>query len=89
MLIFVSKKIQNHFIILFELCGENRFVKSVDFANEDKINKSNAKVFTHYQIIGLYSEDICYDLLVVNETFDFLWNVLNTKAIKVYHTITI
>ena len=57
-------------------------------AFEHKTNKSSAKVLTHYQIIDLYSEDVCYDILVTDKFFDFFRNVLNTNAIKVCHTIT-
>ena len=35
---------------------------------EHKISKSNAKVSTHYRVIGLYSEDICYDILGTNKS---------------------
>lgn len=50
---------------------------------EYKISKFNAKVSTHYRITDLYSEDICCDVIVANNFFDFSWNVFNNKAIKV------
>ena len=34
-------------------------------AFKHKISKSNAKVSAHYQIMGPYSEDICYDIFKV------------------------
>lgn len=33
-------------------------------------------------MIGLYSEDICYDIFVINNFFDFYWNVFNKRVIK-------
>ena len=39
--------------------------------------------------MGLYSEDICYDIFIANKSLHFFWNVFNTKAIKVCYIITI
>ena len=39
--------------------------------------------------IGLYSDDMCYDIVVVNKSLDFFWNVFNSKAIKACHTFII
>ena len=70
----------------------NSFWKSVrDFkiysAFEHK-NKSSAKVPTH-RVIDLYSKDTCFDSVVTHKSLDLFWKVLNTKAIKGCHTITI
>ena len=47
------------------------------------------KIFTYYQVIRLYYEDNCHNIFVANKYFDLFWNVFITKAVKVYHTITI
>ena len=39
--------------------------------------------------IGLYSDDMCYDIVAVNESLDFFWNVFNSKAIKACHTFIV
>ena len=41
------------------------------FVFEHNVNRSNVKVSTHYQIIGLYSEGICYDVSATNKFCDF------------------
>ena len=72
---------------VLQLCNENRFVKCQTLALEHKINKSNAKLSTH-RVIGLCSEDICYEIFVVNKSLDFDF-MFTTKASRVCHTITI
>ena len=39
--------------------------------------------------MGVCYEDIFYDTYIGNKIFDFFWNVLNIKTIKLSHTITI
>ena len=39
------------------------------FAFEHKINKSYAKVSTHHEIIGFYTEDICHVTFVGKKFF--------------------
>ena len=40
-------------------------------------------------MIGLHTEEFCYDIFVANKLFDFFWNVFTTKAIKICYNITI
>ena len=40
-------------------------------AFEHKINKPNPKLSTHCRVIGLYSEDMIYNIVVVNKFLDF------------------
>ena len=47
------------------------------------IDKSNTKVSTNYWIINLYSINICYNIFISYELFNFFWNMFNSKAIKV------
>ena len=65
-----------------KLCGENINKIYQGF-------KYNVKAFTHYRIIGQDSDDICYNIFVANKSFGLFWNIFNTKAIKVCHTVTI
>ena len=37
----------------------------------------------------MYSEDMCYNIVVANKSLDFLWNVFSTKSIKACHTFVI
>ena len=94
-LYFVSNNILNGHIILFESGWLEKIHKIFQIlAFEHKINWSSSKVFSHYRVIDVYSKDICYDIFVVNKSFDFFWNMLkknffyffwnmfNTNAIK-------
>ena len=66
------------FVILFTLIRRNKFV----YSNKPlhKINKSNAKISTHYRIACLYSINICYYIFISYEFLFFFWNRLNSKA---------
>ena len=57
------------------------------FAFGYTVNKSNLNVFIYYEIIGQHFEGICY-IFIVDEVFDFFWNVLNTEAINVRRVTT-
>ena len=46
------------------------------------MNKSNAKVSAHYRIEFLYSINICYDVFVSYELFNFFCNMFYSKTIK-------
>ena len=50
---------------------ENKLV----FTFKQKINKFYTKIFTYYQIIDLYSINICCDVLVTYKTFNLFWDV--------------
>ena len=50
-----------------------------------KIYKSNTEVSTHYRIIFLYSVNICYNIFVSYEFFNFFWNMFNSETIKIYY----
>ena len=91
MLIFYFQKIIQYYLVIYFKIALIEQVSKIyqTFASEHKINKSNEIVCTHYRIIGLHSEDICFDTFVVNKCFDFFRNVFNTKVIKVCLTIAI
>lgn len=76
----IFKNIQSYFIILFKMLRINLLIQA--FTIEHKVNKYNVKIFI------LYSEDICHAFFA-NTCFNFFWNVLSTKIIKVCHTISI
>ena len=40
-------------------------------AFEHKIDKPNPKLSTYYRVIGLYSKDMSYNIVVVNKFLDF------------------
>ena len=71
----------------WKLCVENKII--ITFAIEHEINEFNAKVTKHYRYIGPYSKDVSHDIAIINKYLESFWNVFNTKAIKVGHTITI
>ena len=76
----IFKNMQSYFIILFKMLRINLLIQAFTF--EHKINKYNVKIFI------LYSEYVCH-AFIANTCFNFFWNVLSTKIIKVCHTITI
>ena len=39
--------------------------------------------------IDLYSDDMCYDIVVANKPLDSVWNVFNSEGIKACHTFII
>ena len=52
------------------------------------MNKFNRKVSTHYQIVCLYSVNICYDIFVSNDFFDFfLFFLLECVQFQSYQNI--
>ena len=55
------------------------------FTFHHKINKSNTTVSTHYQIVCLYFINICYNIFLSYEFFNFFWHILNSKATKIYY----
>ena len=82
----------NFFFFFFffpKLCAENRFVNSVKLFPL-KIRSIHRKkkypniISTDRPVFWWY----LYDTVVANKSLDFSWNMFNTKAIKVYHTIT-
>ena len=52
------------------------------FSIQHKINKSNAKLSTHYWIICLCSINICCDIFTSCEFLNFFWNEFSSKTIK-------
>ena len=52
-------------------------------------NKSNTKISTHYQILCLYPINICDDIFVSYEFFYSIWNMFNSKIIKMGYNIII
>ena len=48
------------------------------------------KSYSHIiEIVYLYYINICYDIFVSYEFLSFIWNMFNSKIIKIYHIITI
>lgn len=75
-------------INLSNLSHLNQTNLSEKSAIEHKLNKPNGKVPIHLQVIGLYSEYIFY-IVVAYKSFDFSWNMFNTRAINICHTFAI
>ena len=46
----------------------------------DKINKSNTKVSTHYRTVCFYSINICYDIFVSCEIFNFFLEYVQLQS---------
>ena len=45
------------------------------------------KISTCYWIIGFHSINNCYNIYAAHEFFNFVWNVFNSKALKVFYII--
>ena len=52
-----------------------------------KVNKPNTKISTHYRIIWLYSENVCYYFFIMQICFNFFKNMFYTKRIEINNTI--
>ena len=46
------------------------------------IRISNAKISTHYQIIYLYSQYVCFFVFISNNFVNFFRNMPNSKTVK-------
>ena len=57
------------------------------FTCKHKINKSYAKVPTHYWIVFLYSKNISFYVFISDKFFNFFRNIFNTKTIKINNVI--
>ena len=88
--ILIQNVIKNHLIILFKIVSQKYIcIVRQHFTSKDEINKSSGEVTTHYQVIGLYSENVIYDILIFSKFLDSFWNVFNNKLIKIFQTVTI
>ena len=84
LLLFVFEIRQNYTIIVLKVMWRKQTsVISQLFTCQHKINKSNAKVTTHYQIICLYSKNFSFYVFIPNKFCSFFRNILNTKTIKI------
>ena len=75
-------------IIVFKVSWRKKIVKSVII--QHKVNKSKAKVSTHYWIIGVHSANICWDIFgaynflnFFQNRFNFYQNVLNCFCLHI------
>ena len=97
---FIFKIRQNYIIILLEVFGEKKiciFYQSFSF--EQKVNKSNTEISTHYWIVCLYSKNICFNVFIlrsrgvqrttINKWFNFFRNMCYSKKIKISDIIII
>ena len=55
---------------------------------QHKTEKSSTKVYIHYWIVCLFSKNICYNIFISHDFFNFCWNMFNSKAIKIGYTTT-
>ena len=90
---FIFLTIEN-ISLLFDDSVQNNSKKKSRIINQTftfkhKINKSNSNVLSHYRFVCLYSINICYYIFVSYEFFNFLWNIFNSKTIKIYYFICI
>ena len=72
-----------------KLFSEKKCISNQSFSFKHKVNKSNTKVFAHYLIICLYSENVCFNNFVVNKCFNFFRDMFYSKSIEISSIIII
>ena len=81
---FIFEITQNYTIIFFKVIRRKQTSKiSQFFTCKHKINESNAKVPTHYEIICSYSENVRYYVFIPDRLFDLFRNIFNTITIEI------
>ena len=81
---FIFEIIRNYIAILFKVMRRKQTSKiSQFFTCEHKINKSNAKITTHYWIDYLHSKNVCFYVFISNKIFNFFRNMFGTKTIEI------
>ena len=84
----VNKIVQNYIIIFLNSIWWKKICKfSTIFSCKHKINKSNTNISALYWIICLYSKNICFNIFIINKSFNLFRNMFYTKRMEISNII--
>ena len=77
-------ELYHHFLKLF---GETRFVNLVKVFPASIKSIIPMQIYPHYQIICLYSKNICFYVFITDKCSNLFWNLFYSERVKISNSI--